>query len=59
MPAALGLIVGGLIGYAGVTPPWGVATGLAIAWAGFALRGAVTTPAEAGRAGELRTPLHE
>ena len=40
--ACVGLIVGGIVGYGAVLPPYGFALGAAVAWAGLAARTART-----------------
>jgi hypothetical protein len=37
-PAGIAMIVGGLVGYAAVAPPYGIALGAAVVWAGLATR---------------------
>ena len=38
-PAGVALIVGGLVGYGAVLPPYGFALGAAVVWAGLTVRG--------------------
>ncbi len=48
-PAGVAMIVGGLVGYGAVLPPYGAVLGVAVAWAGLAWR-------DVGAGGRVRQP---